>query len=351
MKKILIRADGSKDIGMGHINRCCLVANYLFEECGIESVMIIRNNDAVKSFLSNKFNASIVHYIPQSFSITDEQACIRQYINSEYIALILLDLLEVNLSKEYLIRLYENKIPIAAISDDSEYREIDVDVILNGNPNQLKFDYSSAKGKYLIGPEFFIMDAAYAEKIKTHRILSSSVLLTLGGCDHNNLIFGVLNALIDSPSVNEIVIITSMSTGYYDDLVNWVEHKNKNKKIKLFHDVESLEPYWDKCDIAITAGGNTLFERIASGLPGATICQLPRQIEIANKFQEIGVNLNLGYGPDIGGDDLKCLINDFIANKGEHTKQRNTCRKIINGNGIKYFIKELSNLIGDKYEL
>ena len=74
---------------------------------------------------------------------------------------------------------------------------------------------------------------------------------------------------------------------------SWTKHSNKDTEIEIHLDVESLFFYWQTCGLAITAGGNTLFERIASGIPGATICQLQRQMEIANSFENFKVNLLL----------------------------------------------------------
>lgn len=345
MKTILLRADGSKNIGMGHLSRCCLIANYLFKEKNIQSIIITRNDVATKNFLSNKCKSSIIHYIDENLSLEDELDSVGGFVDDGNISLILLDLLEVNITDKYISGLYKNKLPISAVTDDSEYRVIDVNLILNGNPNQDKFDYSNESGKYLLGPSYFIMDSAYAEYTRKDNVLNGRVLLTLGGSDHNNLIFNVLNVLIDNPSVTEVIIITSKSTGYFSELEKVVNSQSKD--ITIYNDVPTLKSYWSKCDLAITAGGNTLFERIASGIPGATICQLPRQMEISNKFESLGVNRNLGYGPDIKYEILKKNINDFLEDKKKSSGQIERCREIVSGKGLKYFVDELCELIGE----
>jgi len=349
LKKILIRADGSKDIGMGHLSRCCLIANYLFAEKNIQSIIIIRNDIAAKNFISNKCKAAIIHYIDNNLPHKAELACISAIVSKESILLILLDLLETNLTDQYISGLYENNIPVSAIIDDSERRIIDVDLILNGNPNQDRFDYGEERGEYLLGASYFIMDPSYADNSIISKTPGSRILLTLGGSDHNNLIFAVLDVLVNISSVSEVVILTSKSTGYSDELSKFVN--DQSKKIRLYIDVPTLQPYWSECDLAITAGGNTLFERIASGVPGASICQLPRQMEIADKFEVMGVNRNIGYGPEIESDILMKSINDFITDDSSHLKQQQKCREIITGSGIKLFSNELIKLVGDSNEL
>ena len=349
MKKILIRADGSKDIGMGHLSRCCLIANYFFDDKNIESVIIAYRNNAAENFLTLKNKAAKIHYLDIGSSIENEVEIISSLVKSEGVGVILLDLLEVNLTKSYLGLLKENLIPIAAITDDSDYREIDVDVILNGNPNQDRFDYAGLKGKYLVGPAFFIMDREYADIKLTPNVFNKNIMLTFGGSDHNNLIFGVLEVVLDIPEVDNILIISSKSTGYIKQLEAFTSEQSKN--IMIIQDVESLVPYWDDCYLAITAGGNTLFERIASGVPGATICQLSRQMEIADKFEKNGLNKNLGFGPELKKDEMKALINSFMNDEQEHNRQREKSKEIDFGNGINLFANELCKLIGDKNEL
>ena len=51
--------------------------------------------------------------------------------------------------------------------------------------------------------------------------------------------------------------------------------------------------------------GNTLFERITSGTPGATLCQLERQNQIAYNFEEIGCNINLGIWNKVNSSIIK----------------------------------------------
>ena len=82
MKKILIRADGSKDIGMGHLSRCCLIANYFFDVKNIESVIIAYRNNAAENFLTLKNKAAKIHYLDIGSSIENELEIISSLVKS-----------------------------------------------------------------------------------------------------------------------------------------------------------------------------------------------------------------------------------------------------------------------------
>ena len=345
MKSIVFRADGAKKMGMGHLNRCYLIASYLKSYYGIPSILITKKDSASRLFLSSKASIFKVIYIDKSRIIKHELKVFSDLEKNGELLLILMDLLEIEteIGNEYLNSLRKLDIPVCVISDDSNYHEFSADLIINGNPNQVGNDYLSALGKYLIGPKYFIMDPDYAN-LSEHCQTENRIIVSLGGSDHNNIIFPTLNSLVKISNVQEIVVISSKSTGYADKL-SLFSLNCSNKKIKLYFDVESLSAYWNSCSMAITAGGNTLFERIASGIPGATICQLSRQMEIADAFEKLGVNINLGYGPILNANKLDVLISEFFENKEGHDKQRALSKRVVAGEGLKYCTKEMLKLL------
>ena len=74
-------------------------------------------------------------------------------------------------------------------------------------------------------------------------------------------------------------------------------------------------------------------------------------MEIADKFEKMGVNKNIGYGPEIESCILLKSISDFIVDNPNHLKQQKKCRETIKGNGIILFSNELFKLVGENNEL
>ena len=64
---------------------------------------------------------------------------------------------------------------------------------------------------------------------------------------------------------------------------------------------------------AITAGGNTLFERICAGVPGLTINQLDRQDGFADMFELLNVNINLGLWHAFDSSDLDRAVGSLAS--------------------------------------
>lgn len=336
-----MRADGSKQIGMGHLYRASLLANMLRQRFSFETKVIFRKNDASSRFLSRQ--RVTAESIEVHLSVDSEIATLNQMIMRDNPVLVVFDLLTLENEMGYLASIKHNGIPLIVITDDSRLRELSADLVLNGNPNQIGLDYGPDSIRYLLGPKYFIMDPNNGQAMaKRPNGQVKDILLTVGGSDHNDLIFKVLTALEMAPQLYSLrlKLVVSSACGYIDRLFERL--KRMGLDVELLIDVDGLAPLWTQVDLAVTAAGNTLFERIASRLPGATVCQLQRQMEIADKFTELGVNVNLGYGPELTELELANRITAFISDKNNHAQQYDRAHEIIDGRGL--------NRLGDAIE-
>jgi UDP-2,4-diacetamido-2,4,6-trideoxy-beta-L-altropyranose hydrolase len=332
-KTVFIRADGSKAIGMGHINRCSLVAQMLAERFGLKAKLIMKRDPLGEPFAKARgfdvvaFNAS---------SLREEIEFLQTFaFEEDSPSLFVLDVLKDDTDAFYMDCIHKFMCPVLAITDDSLQRVIDADLILNGNPHQTGQDYSAeqGRGRYLLGPQYFLMDQAYAQvhdrrpdgNVKT-------ILVTVGASDHNDILFKLLNVLKTVSGDFGLLIVASSASGYLDRLRTYLA--SYPKKWNLQVDAPSLVLFWKQADLAITAGGNTLFERIAARVPGATLCQLARQMEIADGFAKLGVNVNLGFGPDIYENDLKARIMNFLTDTPTHVRHYELSPRFVDGKGL-----------------
>lgn len=337
----LIRADGSKAIGMGHLNRAALVAGILKTRLGLSATVLMRKDAAGEQFARSRgLNVAVFN----AQTVKEEIEFLQVVAFQESPVLFILDVLENDTDAFYMNCLHKFDAPIVAITDDSLRRVIDADLVVNGNPAQISLDYSGNGGKYLLGPKYFLMDEGY--KGIQHRQPAETVrtlLVTLGGSDHNDLLFKLLNVLKEVRQSFALVLVVSSASGYIDRLKNFLN--DYPFKCNLYVDAPTLVPFWQQADAAITAGGNTLFERIAARVPGATLCQLPRQNEIAYCFEKLGVNKNLGFGPQIADEELKKRIELFLEDAPSRLTQYERAPQYVDGQGLKRFAQELESIL------
>jgi spore coat polysaccharide biosynthesis predicted glycosyltransferase SpsG len=353
-RTVLIRADGTKSIGMGHINRCSLVAKMLETRFGLKAKLLIKKDAAGEAFAAARGLEVVAFDAP---GLKEEIEFLQVYaFEQDAPVLFILDVLKNDTDAFYIDCIHKFMCPVLAITDDTFERVIDADVIVNGNPSQAGRDYSAeqGRGKYLLGPRHFLLDPAYAKahdrrpdgKIK-------NVLVTMGGTDHNDILFKLLSAFKTVPGDFELAIVASGACGYIDRLKTCLA--NYPKPWRLHMDVPTLIPLWQAADAAVTAGGNTLFERIAACVPGATLCQLTQQMEVADGFAKLGVNVNLGFGPDIYEQDLRTRLAAFLQDTEEHRRHYELAPRVVDGGGLERlgdalepFVKEIECSDGRK---
>ncbi len=344
MNSILLRANGTKKLGMGHLARIALIANYINKKLHFSPILLINDDNTATNFLKQKVEGCEIIVLKNEKESTEREVSqIQKIILEKKVKLIITDLLEDKLTSNYLKEIKKLNLPICTIIDDSNYKELDVELVLNGNPNQTGYSYQSTSTKYLTGPRFFLMDERYAQSSYQPRAKEETAFVTLGGSDHNNLLFKVLKSISAIDKIKKVIIATSQSTGYVEELQQFL--KNYPKDVQLEIDLNGFVDIWNQCSFAITAGGNTLFERIAYGVPGITLCQLTRQMEIADKFQELGLNINLGLGTKLTQDEISAGVARFLDDKSIQKSQMIDCKTAEIGNGLCIFYEEVYNLI------
>jgi len=335
---ILFRTSGSKNIGLGHVRRCVTISNFMAEKFNTNCYFLIDDCPEIKPFISSISNECLF-LIDHKANRESDLAKIDSIIRTCDINFVILDLLDLYLESSFVDGLHQLPVITAAIIDDSFYRLLDLDLVLNGNPNQLKFTYPEEySSKYLLGPEFFIMDEAYTYLSDCYRD-SGKCFVSLGGSDHHDLLFDLLAALEGVDQVKSIRLVSSTTSGYFDSLKEYLI--DYQKPVELLWNVNSLSSYWFGCEFAVTAGGNTLFERIAAGIPGATLCQLDRQNEIADCFERMGLNYNLGLGHTLEYNDLTVKLTHFFLSYSNRTAQLATLAKTNYGSGLQRFVDRI----------
>lgn len=341
-KTVLIRADGGKNIGMGHLSRASLISNYLNRNFSINSILLLKNNQESLKFLEQ--NPIKTELLPQDISIDDEIKHIKELIQNKKCSLFVLDVLDNDINIDFTTEIRSLKVPFAAITDDSFKRTVNADVIINGNPCQEQNYYLNEKGNYYVGSEYFIMDENYGHLHSSEPAKEiNNILLTVGGSDHNNLIFKIVEAIEKLENNYTITLITSHGTGYISKLKEYIKSCRNN--INLLIDIPGIIDEWGNCDLAITAGGNTLFERIAARKPGVTICQLERQMEIADKFESLGVNYNLGFGPSLTVEEIYTKLEAYLPQYKSHLDQFKFAGQYVDGKGLSRVALIFKNLI------
>jgi len=319
-KKIVIRTDSSKKIGTGHISRDLELAKLLKKHA--EIIFLTKNNESsIKKITKNGFKAIIISSKNELENNLDQ-------INPD---IIILDVLEKYKYNNYMNFLKSKCQKLICIFDEPSKQDIKADIIINGHPKQDPEWYKNKKSTYLVSPKYFIMNPKFSSKSNKLRKKVKTILLTFGGSDHNDLIFDVLKIIDKFDEKFNIIIAIGLAFGKEDKLKQAI--KKLSHKVKIKKNLPNLISVFLKSDIAITAGGNTIFERIAIGTPGITINQLKIQQTISSAFAAKKANINLGMYDKFSEEKLLNKLKELINNFESRKKISDSGKKIVDSLG------------------
>jgi|GEM_PF-5310838 len=181
----------------------------------------------------------------------------------------------------------------------------------------------SKKTGYMIGYENVLLDPdLFRFKKKTNLEKINDIFISLGGTDVNANIPEVIKNL-DNKGF-ELHIFPG---------VRYTEYLNYNKSsVKIYDDKENLFDIASNCDLALVAGGMTMYEMLALGVPTVVWPQVSHQERNAGKLAERELVKKVNSIKDL----LK-IINELTDNKEKYTCLFKRIDRLDLSDGLKKF--------------
>lgn len=332
MYKVVIRADGGKELGLGHIMRTLVLAKELRKYLEVHYICKddeILYGDGIKKVKDEGFN---VIKINENNLISDIKK-VQTEIEAD---LLITDSYDVD--KNYFDEM-KKIFKVSGYIDDINVCKLNVDFIINQNINATSIKYNTNKEtKLFLGTEYCLLrDEFRGESHKLIKDKVENILITVGGADKDYITLKILDLVLHYDSIIHVVI----GSAFEEKLINEIYKKyGYNPKVKLYKNAKMAE-LMKLCDIAISSCGSTLYELSAMNVPTIGITVADNQIEISSEFSKreliIGTN-NLIY-QDI--NRFNEVINALIVNKKKRQLLSQNQKKLVNVNGAKILVENI----------
>lgn len=293
-RKILLRADGEENLGMGHIYRTLSLAYHL---TGNKILFVTRRDMRMgaKKIEDSFFPVRFIDSDEDTLKIVDE-FCPDIVIN---------DILNTKL--QYMQELRKKVKKIINFEDRGVGASI-ADVIINALYSQGKLQNEYTGFEY-----FFIRDEFLTASPKKFMTDVENIVVLFGGADPSNLtkrIFEIMKRVNKRKPNIKTHIITGFGYKHKNELKS-----NEKYKIYVHNDVKRVSKYMAEADMAITAQGRTIFELACMGVPSIVLAENNRELEhdfasISNGF------INLGLGDEQEDDTIEKTIMWLIDSSG-----------------------------------
>jgi UDP-2,4-diacetamido-2,4,6-trideoxy-beta-L-altropyranose hydrolase len=273
--KIIIRADGGINIGMGHVMRTLVLADHLSEFA--EVVYACRAED--------EFHAGREYIRQKGFKVIEISQRSRildiQDIKADCL---ITDSYDVN---ENYFNETKKSFVVTGYIDDLNTHRYDVDFIINQNSYAEDLYYSvNTHTKLFLGSRYALLREEFINlPRKDIRKNVEDIMITMGGSDNNNLTKTIIdNISIVYPNLN-LHVVMGPSFIYKQALKSM-----ENDKIVLYSNPK-MSDIMQKCDVAIAACGSTLYELAASGTPTIGVTVADNQRRAAKRMEDLGIIL------------------------------------------------------------
>ena len=344
MVDIAFRVDGGPKIGMGHLVRCLTLANAFPNENKI--VFISKPEKSV----IDKLESTRYDLIPieNDINYNEEIKFVKKILKENDIDVFIGDTYYIDTSNDidenYFSEIKDTVKKTVAISPKTSIT-VPFDIVINGNvfADDLEYKSSNDDTKFLLGPKYALLREEF-QNLPDKDIGENvnNIIVTMGGGDPLNLTPKALEAIdkIDKEDIHVDVII-GPAVYEKDSILKAID--GMNLEVSLRFNPSKISKFMMKADIAVSAGGGTLYELAVTGTPAIVILQAENQIPIANAMEKEGTIINLGFGNDVKIEKLTDSIIDLLHNPNKRKEMSKKGKELIDGLGAKRCVNAILN--------
>lgn len=354
--KVGIRADASIEQGTGHLMRCLVIADALRER-GHQCLFVTQPflPKFIKQINDRKHEVIILQ---NDVSDMDESTLCDDYVKwlgrsvardaFETSEVFKREKPDIIIADHYAIEATWTKIVTdskikTVIIDDLANREHFCDILIDQNFGRVPEQYAalvSQKTKTFAGAKYIFIKDDFKkdrEAVQLNRLnrMPKCLNVCMGGMDKDNATYQVLETVtkLDYYQNWTIDVVLRSSSPNAKMLRDYV--KNQKRDIHLHLDAENMASLFSKADLAIGAGGVTLWERCCMGLPTVLLTIADNQVPAALAMRGAGA---LIYAGDIRHQNWEYQLSKKLKNLARNTdKIHEMSRKafdICDGNGL-----------------
>jgi len=352
MADVIFRVDATSATGGGHLSRCVSLA-LACNKLGLKTEFIcssgtrttvdkiLKLHNISFSFLPAESSAAAVSDDSMSSSI-DYQTWDAQSVidilkgKAEKAQWLVIDSYRLDIIFEKIMRATVNKI---CVIEDLPNRNHDCDLLIDQNWK------STAVGEYenrlppncklLLGPEFALLDSSIIDVGRKNNSISdiADVLIYFGDADAQNQTEFVLNTIDCSLFEGIRVNVVLGWTNRHAATVRSKFQRPRHIEIEFFQSSSGFFDLMKRSDIAIGAGGTSIWERMFIGLPAIVISTAVNQERSCLGLYHEGLIVYLGSWLEVNQSKLRTAFLNATQSPTLLSSMSSRGKKLIDGHG------------------
>ncbi|MGE3405312.1 MAG: UDP-2,4-diacetamido-2,4,6-trideoxy-beta-L-altropyranose hydrolase [Pirellulales bacterium] len=345
---LILRADATSQIGLGHVMRCLALA-LEWQRQGGRAVMICHCPfEAVRRQIREQGVQLVTLPAPHPaaddvtttlVTLADLSGGSRATAKRMWVVVdgALFD-------PSYLTLLRSTGHPVAALDDRIGRPYVDADLIITPAFGAECLEYRAPAGaRQMLGIQYALLRPeflAWREKPRSVPKTAGRLLVTLGGSDPAQATAHVIRALryLDTVELDVRVVIGPANPQLRSLRLLAIDSR---VPVRLVTDCRALPNLMGWADLAISAAGVTCWEMACVGLPNATMATAECQLSIIDAVAHLGAVVPLGLAQNIQPDSLAETISQLLANQSRRQSLLRNSKQLVDGLGANRVVQAM----------
>lgn len=327
---VVIRVDSSKEIGMGHLSRCLLIAKFI-QKKGVDVMFLTQEDGTCLQVVEKGY---------QSYKITEEEIFDISQLPHYYDYFILIaDINSKSIfknSKSYFSNLdlirkgFQMLVTLEELTDYPYCSDIVIIPYFGANKIKLR---ECSNVVYLLGEKYFLLRDEFYNNDFIVQKLAKNILITMGGGDPNRISLKVLSALAVLGKEYKFYVVLGQASDISDSELHHIMGNYKDSLV-VYRNCSQISEVMMSCDIALTNSGLTKYELAALGVPTVVISNNASQSKIDIIFSEFQSSIYLGMWKKVKKDKILEVCKELLVDYDLRFKLSKNGKKLIGKKGL-----------------
>ena len=336
LKTFIIRVDASESIGLGHLSRCLLIADYLNKN-GFTIVFFTAQLLSQKIVESKGFECKRIDSLIPNPEKLYKKFSVLADINSKAI---FKNNMEYFRYLRNLSRFAELFITIEDLIDYPYCADMVIIPYCGANKLKLKKDCNTS---YLLGPSYFPLKNEFNIDSFLVSKNAKKILITMGGSDPTKITLKVVRSINKLNKNYEIIVIIGRASNITNqDIDNEISKYNGNYKV--LRSVDDMAKLMLSCDIAVTNSGLTKYELSALGVPSIIISNNEQHAMYSDYFSRYESTIHLGSIDAVTNKNIEECCYNLMQDYKLRLKMSKNGKSLVDCEGLQRVGNAIHNL-------
>ena len=336
---LVIRADASPRIGVGHVMRSLALAQAWQDAGGGVTFASAELSETLRTRIHAE--GMRIHTIASPPATRHDLVELTNLTQRSGASVVVID--GYAFDEQYLAGISSAKCVSLSVDDNAHLSFYSTDFVLNQNVGVTESLYRNRfeNAELLLGTSYALLrrEFLHSKPVAESKGNGNRILVTLGGSDPDNITQRIIAGLSESKTQDLRIRVIVGALNQHMQLIR--KAINGDERFQILQNVGDMAEQYHWADIAIAAGGSSNWEMCYFGLPRIVLVIADNQIAIADELERKQIAVNLGNAEHVTAEKIKIETEKLLGDLDGMQIAREQALGMIDGFGAQRCIERL----------